>query len=273
MHAMLNIAVRAARAAGNVIVRNLERVDTVTITEKGRNDFVSEVDREAERVIIEVIRRAYPNHAIVAEESGEHAGDDHRWIIDPLDGTTNYLHSYPQFAVSIALVHRERLEQAVVFDPLRQELFSATRGEGAQLDSRRIRVSKRAGLGGALLGTGFPFRSGHDLEVHLATTRAFMLRCGGVRRAGAAALDLAYVAAGRLDGFWEFGLQPWDIAAGALLVREAGGMVADAEGGDAYLASGDVLAGSPRVLREMLTTVKGLRCGPIPNQTEDGGPT
>jgi myo-inositol-1(or 4)-monophosphatase len=220
---MLNIAIGAARSAGNVIVRNLERVDRLTIGTKQRNDFVTEVDRLAEHEIIRVIHRAYPDHAILAEESGAQGDNEYEWVIDPLDGTTNFLHGFPQFAVSIALRHRGRLDQAVVYDPLRQELFTASRGSGATLNDRRIRVSRANGLTGSLLGTGFPFRQQQHLDAYLEMFRVLFPDAAGIRRAGAAALDLAYVAAGRLDGFWEIGLSPWDIAAGALLVLEAGG--------------------------------------------------
>jgi myo-inositol-1(or 4)-monophosphatase len=253
---MLNIGVRASRAAGGIILRYLERVDTLNVTTKQRNEFVTEVDREAEAVIIDTIRRAYPDHAILAEESGASGDQEFRWIIDPLDGTTNYLHGFPQFCVSIALEYRGRLDQAVVFDPLRQELFTASRGAGARLDERRIRVSRCAKLRDALLGTGFPFRGAYDLDTYLATFRALVPETVGVRRAGAAALDLAYVAAGRLDGFWEFGLERWDMAAGVLIIQEAGGLVTDPRGGEDYLASGDIVAGSPKVLREMLKHIR-----------------
>jgi len=250
----LNIAVRAARTAGNLIVRYVDRVDTLTVTAKGRNDFVSEVDRRAEQIIIDTIRKAYPAHGILAEESGAQRGGEHVWVIDPLDGTTNFLHGFPQYAVSIALKHRDRLEQAVVYDPLRQELFTATRGEGARLNDRRIRVT-RCNLADALLGTGFPFRRLADLDTYLATFKALVQRTAGVRRAGSAALDLAYVAAGRLDGFWEFGLREWDMAAGALLIQEAGGVLSAPDGAEDYLARGDVVAGNPAVLKGILQTI------------------
>ncbi len=198
MHPMLNIAVRAARSAGNVISRSMVRLDSISVQVKERNDFVTEVDRDAENVIIGILRKAYPDHAILAEESGQTSGDDFQWIIDPLDGTTNFLHGFPQFAVSIALRHKGRLEQAVVYDPLSQELFTATRGDGAMLNDRRIRVSNRTGLEGALLGTGFPFKAQHHLDTYLDMFRALFPQSAGIRRAGAAALDLAYVAAGRL---------------------------------------------------------------------------
>jgi len=252
---MLNIAVAAARAAGSIIVRYLDRVDTLDVATKHMNEFVTQVDREAEAIIIADIRKAYPNHAILAEESGAAGDSEYRWIIDPLDGTTNYLHGFPQFCVSIALEHRGRLDQGVVFDPLRQELFVASRGAGARLNDRRIRVSRQSGLEGSLLGTGFPFRGAYDLDTYLETMRALVPKSAGVRRAGAAALDLAYVAAGRLDGFWEFGLEPWDMAAGVLLIREAGGLVTDADGDERYMESGNILTGTPRVLRELVKNI------------------
>ena len=252
MHPMLNIGIRAARAAGSVMMRYLDRLDTISVSAKAANDFVSEVDRESERVVIDVIRRSYPGHAILGEESGRHGGDEEFcWVIDPLDGTTNYIHGFPQFAVSIALMHRGRPDQGVVFDPLRQEMFTASRGAGAQLDGRRMRVSRR-GLNGALLGTGFPFSELAALEAYLETMKVFVPHTAGIRRAGAAALDLAYVAAGRLDGFWEFGLKPWDLAAGALLVQEAGGLVSDMRGDDGHFDSGDVVAANPRVHAAMI---------------------
>ena len=256
MHPMLNIAIGAARSAGNVIVRNLERVDRITIGTKQRNDFVSEVDRLAETEIIRLIRRAYPQHAILAEESGAQGQHEYEWVIDPLDGTTNFLHGFPQFAVSIALRHRGRLDQAVVYDPLRQELFCASRGAGATLNDRRIRVTRVNGLAGSLLGTGFPFRQQEHLDAYLAMFRALFPDAAGIRRAGAAALDLAYVAAGRLDGFWEIGLSPWDTAAGALLVLEAGGMVSDFAGGGDYLESGNVVCAGPKLHAAMLAAIR-----------------
>ncbi|MDX1610141.1 MAG: inositol-1-monophosphatase [Halofilum sp. (in: g-proteobacteria)] len=256
MHPMLNIAVRAARGAGEIIMRRLERLDTVAVETKQRNDYVSEVDHEAEARIIDTLRRSYPDHGILAEESGEQKGDgEHLWIIDPLDGTTNFLHGLPHFAVSIALAHRGRLEQGVIYDPVRQELFTASRGSGAELNNRRIRVSNRRSLEGALLATGFPYRDDQPGEAYMDMLREFMTRTAGIRRPGSAALDLAYLAAGRVDGFWEFGLSRWDIAAGALLVREAGGIVGDLDGGDDYLASGNVIAANPKVYHAMMTQV------------------
>ena len=247
MHPLLNIAIGAARRAGDVIVRSLDRVGTLVVSEKGRNDFVSEVDRAAEQVLIAAIRKAYPSHGFLAEESGALAGDDYTWVIDPLDGTTNFLHGFPQFAVSVACRHRGRAEVAVVFDPTRGELFTAERGAGTQLDGRRLRVSQRTGLEGALVGTGFPYRENRKwLGPYLAMLEQVMNATAGVRRPGAASLDLAYVAAGRLDAFWEVGLSPWDTAAGNLLITEAGGRVGDFTGAE-YHDGGHLLAGTPRV--------------------------
>lgn len=256
MHPALNTAVKAARRAGKIIVRSFDRGDTLSVGRKGFNDYVSEVDRAAEEEIIEVLHHGYPDHGILAEESGEQSGGDYQWIIDPLDGTTNFLHGFPQFAVSIALRHKDRLEQAVVFDPLRDELFTASAGGGAHLNSRRIRVSRARKLDQALLGTGFPFRSMQHLESALRTLKELLPRTSGVRRPGAAALDLAYVACGRLDGFWETGLKPWDLAAGCLLIRESGGLVSDLDNRNDYLDSGSVVAGNPHIHPLLLAVVK-----------------
>lgn len=256
MHPMLNIAIKAARRAGSIILRYIDHLERLAIETKGRNDFVSEVDREAEAEIVRVILGAYPNHGILAEESGRQRGDEYQWIIDPLDGTTNYLHGYPHFAVSIGLMHRDRLEQAVVFDPLRNELFTATRGQGAQFNDRRMRVSRVGSLKFALLGTGFPFRAEQHLEVWINTFRTLLTQTSGVRRAGSAALDLAHVACGRLDGFWEIGLSAWDIAAGALLIEEAGGLISDFAGGQEFLQTGNVVAGNPQVYAKILPLIQ-----------------
>lgn len=252
MQPMLNIAIRAARAGAAIILRHLDRIDTLQVTEKSRNDFVSDVDRKAESAIIDTLLHSYPDHGILAEESGQTQRGDYQWIIDPLDGTSNYLHGFPQFAVSIALRHRERLLHAVILDPLRQELFTASDGGGAQLNGKRIRASRRRGIKGALLGTGFPFGDKiDDLGIYMKTLQAMIPHSAGIRRAGAAALDLAWVAAGRLDGFWEFGLSPWDMAAGALLVREAGGIVTDLNGRESFLANGNIVCGTPGVHRDL----------------------
>ncbi|NNE38058.1 MAG: inositol monophosphatase [Gammaproteobacteria bacterium] len=251
MHPILTIGVRAARKAGDYIVRNLDRISDLNIDEKSLNDYVSEVDRNAEQIIIETIHNSYPDHAILAEESGQQGESEYQWIIDPLDGTTNFLHGFPQFAVSIAVKHKEVIEQAIIYDPLRQELFTATRGDGAQLNNRKIRVSNRKELKGALLGTGFPFGSNPDLEIFLNTFRAIFPVTSGIRRAGAASLDLAFVACGRLDGFWEFGLKEWDIAAGTLLIQEAGGMVSRIEHTEATQDRENILCANPKIYSEM----------------------
>jgi myo-inositol-1(or 4)-monophosphatase len=256
MNPTLNIAVRAARSAGNVIIRNLGKLDTLAIHTKDRNDFVTEVDRQAEQEIIYILRKAFPGHGILAEESGVQEGNDYQWIIDPLDGTTNFLHGFPQFAVSIAMRHKGRMEHGVIYDPLRQELFTATRGGGAMLNDQRIRVTKRKTLEGSLLGTGFPFKSQQHLDAYLDMFRALFPQTAGIRRAGSAALDLAYVAAGRLDGFWEIGLSIWDMAAGVLLIQEAGGLSSDFTGGNNHLESGNIVAGNPKLFAEILKTIR-----------------
>ncbi len=248
MHGMVNIAVRAARQAGSIMVRHLNQLEALEVVEKGRNEFVSQVDRLAEEAIIEVIQEYYPEHSILAEESGERGSHEYKWIIDPLDGTTNYLHGFPVFSVSIAVTHNGQLEHGVVYDPLRQEIFTASRGQGAQLDGRRIRVSKRVQLQQCLIATGFPYRTNEKyIDDYLGMLKAVVQQSAGVRRPGSAALDLCYVAAGRVDGFWEIGLNIWDIAAGALMIREAGGRISDYHGTDKYLDSGDIVAGNPKI--------------------------
>lgn len=251
MHPMLNIGIRAAHAAGDHIVKYVDRIQDMSVSNKGRNDFVTEVDKQAEAIIIDAIHKAYPGHAILAEESGSQGEDEFQWVIDPLDGTTNFLHGFPHFAVSIALKHKGVLDQGVIYDPLKQELFTASKGGGAYLNKRRIRVSKKKELDGALLGTGFPFREMKNLDTYLETFRKLFPVVAGVRRAGSAALDLAYVACGRLDGFWEYGLKEWDIAAGALLIVEAGGLVCDITGSQTHLESGNVMAGNANLLPEL----------------------
>jgi myo-inositol-1(or 4)-monophosphatase len=253
MQPLLNIAIRAARRAGEVIVRGMNRVHRLEIRTKGQNDFVTEIDTQAEREIIDTVHRHYPQHSFLAEESGHSGSDDEFvWIIDPLDGTTNFLHGFPQFAVSIGVQRRGRMEHAVVYDPLRQELFTASRGEGAQLDGKRIRVSAHIGLERALIGTGFPFRSNLQwLDPYMDMLKAVTQATAGIRRPGAAALDLAYVAAGRLDAFWEMGLSPWDTAAGTLLITEAGGMVGRLNGGE-YKLDSDIVVGTPKVYAPLL---------------------
>jgi myo-inositol-1(or 4)-monophosphatase len=255
MNPTTNIAVRAARQAGNVIMRSFGRLDTLSVAEKQANDFVSEVDRNAEQAIIDTIRRAYPAHAILAEETGSQGAHAFEWVIDPLDGTTNYLHGFPQFAVSIALRHQGRLESAVIYDPVRDEMFTADRGAGALLNDRRLRVTDRKGLRGALIGTGIPFRDQRYMDAYLEMLRALTKDTAGIRRPGSAALDFAYVAAGRLDGFWELGLSVWDFAAGALIVQEAGGTVSDIRGGSRHMDSGNVITANVRLHREMVNAI------------------
>ena len=256
MHPTVNIAVRAARAAGDVVLRYHNQIDLLTIENKAANDFVSEVDKVAESAIIDEIKKAFPKHSILAEESGEILGDkENQWIIDPLDGTTNYLHSYPQYAISIALYENNVATHAVVYDPFKEELFYASKGEGAYLNDERIRVTKSNGLEHALIGTGFPVRHPQHLDCYLDTFKAVHLQTAGIRRAGSAALDLAYVAAGRLDGFWEIGLNNWDMAAGALLVKEAGGFIGDFSGRDQYLETGNVVAGNGGAYKAILKTI------------------
>jgi myo-inositol-1(or 4)-monophosphatase len=258
MHPMLNIAIRAAREAGNIIARAVERLDTIKITPKAEKDFVTNIDMKAERAIIDVLRKAYPDHSILSEESGlDPKNEDYLWIIDPLDGTTNFIHGFPHFAVSIALKCKGRVEQGVIYDPIRQELFTASHGTGARLNStQRLRVSSKTTLEHALLGTGFPFRHPDLVAPYLETFKAFLPTATGIRRAGSATLDLAYVASGRLDGFWEFGLKPWDIAAGALMIREAGGLISDFSGAENYLESGNIVTGNPKIFKAMLQAIQ-----------------
>jgi len=262
MEPMINIALRAARRAGEIIVRASDELHRFEVKAKGLNNFVTEVDINAEREIIYHLQKAYPDHAILAEERGLIGAEDaeYRWVIDPLDGTTNFIRGIPHYAVSIACLHRGRAEHAVIVDPVRREEFTASRGRGAQLNGHRIRVSDLPGLDGALLGTGVPFKNHCDdrLEAYARSLRALAGQCAGIRRAGAAALDLAYVAAGRLDAFWEIGLAPWDMAAGGLLVREAGGLVADIDGSDKYMESGNIVCGNPKCFKAVLQVVKPL---------------
>jgi myo-inositol-1(or 4)-monophosphatase len=257
MHPMLNIAVKAARRAGAVINRAALE-GGLEVRAKNRNDFVTQVDKAAEQAIIDIIRRAYPEHSVLAEESGATAGarPEFLWVIDPLDGTTNYIHGFPQYCVSIALEHKGVLTQGVVYDPGKNELFTASRGRGAFLDDRRMRVSKCTQLADALVGTGFPFKEFGRIDLYMRQMRRLMGDAAGVRRAGAAALDLAYVAAGRLDAFWEMGLSRWDMAAGALLIQEAGGLVSALDGKGDFLDRGEIAAATPKVLPQLLDALK-----------------
>jgi myo-inositol-1(or 4)-monophosphatase len=256
MHPTVNIATKAARKAGDIILRYHNQIDLLTIESKAANDFVSEVDKAAENAIIDEIKKAFPHHSIMGEENGEISGDkDFKWIIDPLDGTTNYLHGFPQYAVSIALFEKNVPCHAVVYDPFKEELFTASKGEGAYLNDQRIRVTDTHGLNEALIGTGFPFKSPQHLDAYLAMFKAIHPKVSGIRRAGSAALDLAYVAAGRMDGFWEIGLNIWDIAAGTLLVKEAGGFIGDFSGRENFLETGNVVAGNKTVFKELLKSI------------------
>ncbi len=257
MHPMLTIATKAARMAGKIISQHIDRLDSVSITEKKHKDFVSNVDKMAEQAIIDCLRQSYPDHSILAEESGlcENQNSDYCWIIDPLDGTTNFIHGVPHFCVSIALRYKRDLEIGLVYDPIRHELFTAAKGKGAQLNNRRIRVSNCSKLNYALIGTGFPHNKTQHLKHYLTTFANILPKSSGVRRAGAAALDLAYVAAGRLDGFWESSLRPWDMAAGALLIKEAGGLISDFDGKQQFFNEGSLVAGNPKIYQAILAEV------------------
>jgi len=269
MHPSLSIAVKAARRAGTVITRGARDLDLLTVTSKGPKDFVSEIDREAERQIVETLLTAYPDHAILAEEGtakGDNAEAENVWIIDPLDGTTNFLHGFPQYCVSIALAHKGQVTQAVIYDPCRNDLFTATRGRGAFLNDRRMRVSRRTHLRDCLIGTGFPFKDGSYLDTYLKMMKTMIESTAGLRRPGAAALDLAYVAAGFYDGFWEVGLNPWDVAAGSLLVQESGGLIGDLSGEGDFLHGGQVIAANPKVFAQMVTALAPFRMELTPGE-------
>ncbi|MFU8819935.1 MAG: inositol monophosphatase family protein [Gammaproteobacteria bacterium] len=257
MHPLLNIGVRAARRAGDLIVRHINQLDAIKVDAKGRNDFVSEVDRMAEADIIRTVQRSYPDHAFLAEESGASGDAEYVWIIDPLDGTTNFLHGFPVFCVSIAVMHRGRLEHGVIFDPLRNELFTTSRGAGASVDGRKMRVSDTRLMEKSLIGTGYPYKQDAPwLDAYMGMLKDAMRETSGVRRPGAAALDLAYVAAGRLDGFWEIGLNIWDVAAGVLMIQECGGIVTDLGGRDGWQQSGNVVAGNPKIHEALLGLIE-----------------
>ncbi|HKC31478.1 MAG TPA: inositol monophosphatase family protein [Burkholderiales bacterium] len=257
MHPMLNIAVRAARRAGSIINRASLNGGALNVRAKRVNDFVTQVDQAAEEAIIEIVRKAHPDHGFLAEESGKTPGEaEYVWIIDPLDGTTNFIHGFPQYCVSIAVEHRGALAHGVVYDPVKNELFTTSKGRGAFLNDRRIRVSKCTRLKESLVGTGFPFKELSRLDLYTGQLRNLIQGSAGVRRAGAAALDLAYVACGRLDAFWEMGLSPWDMAAGALLIQEAGGLVGDFSGEARYLQSGDMSAATPKVFPQLLEALR-----------------
>ncbi len=256
MHPTLNIAIKAARKAGDIILRYHNQIELLTIENKAANDFVSEVDKAAEDAIIDELKYAFPNHSILGEENGEILGNSQfQWIVDPLDGTTNYLHGFPQYSVSIALYENNEATHAVVYDPFKEEMFTASRGQGAYLNEQRIRTTNTYGLKDTLIGTGFPFKVPQHLDAYLAMFKAIHPKVAGIRRAGSAALDLAYLAAGRMDGFWEIELNIWDIAGGALLVKEAGGFIGDFSGRDKYLETGNVVAGNEQVFKAILKTI------------------
>ncbi len=256
MHPMLTNAVKAARRAGSIITRASEDVGSLKVRSKTFNDFVSEVDHASERAIIEILQDAYPDHGFLGEESGTSNSEaDNIWIIDPLDGTTNFLHGFPQYSISIALQQQGVLTQAVVYDPNRNDLFTATRGRGAFLNDKRIRVSNRTKLQECIIGTGFPYRDFQHMDAYMGMFKDMIKKTSGLRRPGSAALDLAYVAAGWFDGFWEINLSKWDIAAGALLIQEAGGIVGDFEGNESWIDTGNIVAGNPKVFAQMLQTL------------------
>jgi len=257
MQPMLNIALRAARKAGDIILDAVERSSQLSVEEKGRNDYVTEIDRAVEREIVYHIHKAYPDHAFLGEEQAAHTGQanaDYEWIIDPIDGTTNFIHGIPHYAISIACRHQGKLQHALIYDPVKQEEFTASKGGGAYLNHKRIRVSSRRGMDGALIGTGIPFNgfSLDNIDAYLACMKTIASQTAGIRRPGAASLDLAYVAAGRFDGFWEMNLKLWDIAAGVLLIQEAGGLVSDFKGGNTHLETGHVVCGTPKVFKGLI---------------------
>jgi len=253
MQALLTIAVRAARKAGDFVMRETDHISS--IQSKSQNDYVTNVDRAAERLIIETITNSYSEHSFLGEESGQSGDSEFQWVIDPIDGTSNFIRKIPHWAISIACKHKGRTQVGVVYDPSKEELFSAVRGRGAQFNNKKMRVSETKGLKHSLLATGFPFRNEQQLTEYLEIFAKLFPHCSDMRRAGSAALDLAYVAAGRLDGFWEFGLSPWDTAAGVLLVEESGGMVSDMQGNPNHEKHGSILAANPKAFRAMLKVI------------------
>ena len=256
MHPMLTIAVRAARRGGTIIQRARSRLHEIDFDQKGVQDYVSDIDRDSEIAVIDTLLTAFPDHAIKAEESGEQGTSDHVWVIDPLDGTLNFLHGYPRFTISIALKIKGRLDQAVVYDPVMDDLFTASRGMGAQLNGQKIRTASRSNLNQCLLATGFPVRSPEDIARTLSSLSEVLPRCSDIRRSGTASLDLAYVACGHLDGYWESGLNEWDVAAGSLLVQESGGLVGDLAGTEKHLDTGNIIAANPRIYKQLLPLIK-----------------
>ena len=258
MHPLLTIATRAARAAGNSLLRSYENIDSLKANSKGRNDYVSVADQKAEQVLMETLLKNYPDHGFIAEESGEiNADAEVVWIIDPLDGTTNYLHGIPHFCISMAARIKGRIEHGLIYDPLRDELFTASRGGGAALNDKRIRVSNKLRLDQALLATALPFHSAIPLERYLQELTNLYPQCSDIRRMGSAALDLAYVAAGRFDGYWEYGIKIWDIAAGALIVQEAGGIVSDMNGGSDMGGANGIMCANPKLFKQLAQAIRG----------------
>jgi myo-inositol-1(or 4)-monophosphatase len=256
MHPLVNTGVQAARSASRIITQGYDRLDRVTVNEKAQNDYVSSIDKAVQDHLIEQIRERYPNHAIIAEEGHRSEGDEYTWIIDPLDGTANFIHGLPHFAISMAIKEGNKLIAGVIYDPLRDELFTAVKGKGAQINSQRIRISSQKTLEGAMLATGFPYKNRESFDSYLKTFSHLFNQAHDIRRMGSASLDLAYVACGRFDGFWESHLKIWDIAAGVLMVREAGGMVTDLAGGESYLESGNLVAGNTRMVKTLLENIK-----------------
>lgn len=258
MHPMLNIAIRAARRAGSVITQHLANPSAIETTQKGTNDFVTNVDNQAEAAIIDVIRKAYPDHTIIGEESGQLLGNDNdvQWVIDPLDGTRNFINGFPHFCVSIAARQNSRTEVAVVFDPIRNELFTAARGQGAQLNGYRLRCPELKTLEGTILATGFPFKYKQFSNNYIGMINSLFTECADFRRTGSAALDLCYVASGRVDGYFEIGIKPWDFMAGELILREAGGVVTDFVGDNNYMHSGNMVAGHSKIVKHILLKIK-----------------
>jgi myo-inositol-1(or 4)-monophosphatase len=260
MHPILNIALKAARQAGDIMLQALDRLDTIHATSKGRHDFVTDIDKRSEAKIIDLIKKAYPDHSIVGEESGSHKGNaEFVWIIDPLDGTHNYMRGFPHFAVSIGFKQKGKMEHGLVYDPIRQEIFSASRGHGARVNDKRIRVSPTIHLENALIGTGFPVRKMQALPSYLDYFKQLMPEISNIRCSGSAALDLCYVAASRLDAFIEIGLSPWDMAAGSVIVQEAGGLICDWQGETNYLENGTVIASTPKILHALTKATAGIQ--------------
>lgn len=256
MHPLINIGTSAARKAGQMIYRAMDNMDQVKVSEKGRNDFVSNIDKRSETIIIDTIRESYPDHAILAEESGAQEGKDVTWIIDPLDGTNNFLYGIPHFAISIGIMENNRIQHGIVYDPVKNDLFTASRGGGAALNGNRIRVNQTKTLDSSLIGTGFPYRETDNLEQYMAIFNDFMSQCRDIRRPGSVALDLCYVACGRYDAFFEFGLSPWDVAAGSIIIEEAGGIVDDVTGKQAYMETGNIVAAPPKLFKEVIKTIR-----------------